>query len=314
MGGSGGGVFGGDYTPDKYKKIIQKSRSGTRDEQFETEVNSMINERISDAQRDVDITRERLDNIKEIIEEEDIGTIEMRFGGSVIKHTYVEGLSDVDVLVFINKTELSNSTPKEVLEYIKTKIEESDLRKVDDIKVGRLAVTITFSDGEELQLLPAIKKEEGYKIPASKGDSWSKIIKPKTFADKLKEINQKCNGKAYPVIKIAKELISRLPEDQRLSGYHIESIAIEVFKSYPESNSKTPKVMLRYFFENAPDIIKKPIRDKTNQSIHVDDDLGPENSSQRLRFSYSIDRIGRRMKNADEVGSVEEWESILGDE
>ena len=58
--------------------------------------------------------------------------------------------------------------------------------------------------------------------------------------------------------------------------------------------------------------VKKPIKDKTNQSIHVDDDLGPENSPQRLRVSYTLDRIGRRMRNADEVGSIEEWESILG--
>jgi len=313
MGGGGGGIFGGGYSPDRFKKIIQASREKTHDEELETTVNSMITERVSDVERDADTTRERLDDIKEKIQEEDIGTIEMRFGGSVMKHTYVDGLSDVDVLVIINKSDLSDSTPREVLDYIKTRLEKSGLRNVDNIRVGNLAVTVTFNDGEEIQLLPAIKKGDGYMIPAQKGDNWSNIIRPDRFATKLKEVNQSCKGKVYPVIKIVKTINSRLPEDQKLSGYHIESIAIEVFENYPESNAKTPKVMLRYFFENAKAVIKTPIKDKTNQSLHVDDDLGPENSPQRLRIGYSLDRIGRMMRNADEIRSTEEWDSILGE-
>ena len=111
----------------------------------------MINERVSEVQRDADTTRERLDDIKEIIEEDDIGTVEMRFGGSVMKHTYVEGLSDVDVLIIINKSELSEASPSEALEYIKTRINEANLHDVENVRVGNLAVTVTFSDGEEIQ-------------------------------------------------------------------------------------------------------------------------------------------------------------------
>ena len=314
MGGSGGGVFGGEYTnPDKYKEIIEESRKKTHDEQFETTVNGMINERVSDSQRDTDNTREHLDDINEVLEEDEIGTIEMRFGGSVNKHTYVDDLSDVDVLVIINKTELSDASPKEVLNYIKTKIQESRLRNIDEISIGKLAVTVIFSDGEEIQLLPAIKKSEGYKIPSKGENEWSNVVRPDKFAAKLKDANQNCGGKVYSVIKIVKNINSRLPKDQQLKGYHIESLAVEVFKNYPESCSKTPKVMLKYFFEHAKDIVKTPITDKTNQSIHVDDYLGPENSQKRYRVGYTLGRVWKRMKNADEIKSVEEWESILDD-
>jgi len=271
----------------------------------------MINERVSDVQRDTDNTREHLDDIIEVIAEDDIGTIEMRFGGSVKKHTYVDGLSDVDVLIIINKTELSEASPKEALNYIKTKIEQSGLGNIDEISIGKLAVTVTFSDGEEIQLLPAIKRGEGYKIPSKGENKWSNVVRPDKFATKLKDANQKCGGKVYTVVKVVKGINSRLPKDQQLKGYHIESLAIEVFKNYPESNSKTPKAMLKYFFEHAQDIVKKPIRDKTNQSLHVDDYLGSENSSKRYRVGYTLGRIGRKMKNADEIQSVEEWESIL---
>lgn len=314
MGSGGGGVFGGDYTPDKYKEIIQETREGTKDAQYETNVNDMINERLSGYQRDAEETQERLDEIKEILQEEEIGTIDMRYGGSVMKHTYVDGLSDVDVLVLLNKTELSDASPRDALEYIAERLEREGDSKIREIQVGDMAVTITYSDGQEIQLLPAIRRGEGYIIPQHRGNEWSNVIRPDRFASKLTEVNQQNNGKVVPVIKIAKSIISQLPENQQLSGYHTESIAIEVFKSYPDSLPKTPKAMLRYFFEHAKDDVKSPIRDKTNQSVHVDDYMGQENSPERIRVSYSLDRIGRQMKNADEIGSVEEWESILGEE
>ncbi len=310
--GGGGGVFGGNYTLKKYKEIIRKSRESTQDAQFETTVNEIINERLAGYSRDPDTTREHLNEIKEIIEEDTVGATEMLFGGSVSKHTYVDGLSDVDVLVIIDKSELSDSTPQEVLEYIETKLTDVNSRNIENISVGKLAVTVKFSGGEEIQLLPAIRHGEGYRIPAQKGDKWSDIIRPDKFATKLTEVNQNCNGKVVPVVKLVKGILSQLPEDQQLNGYHIESIAIEVFKSYPDSNPKTPKAMLRYFFEKAKDVVKSPIEDETNQSIHVDDYIGPQNSPERMRISYTLDRIARKMKNADEVGSSEEWESILG--
>jgi hypothetical protein len=182
----------------------------------------------------------------------------------------------------------------------------------EDISIGRLAITVTLADGNEIQLLPAVKKGEGYKIPAEDGINWSNIIRPDRFARRLTEINQSCGGKVVPVIKLVKRLNSQLPESQQLKGYHIESIAIETFKSYPETFSKTPKVMLEYFFEKAKNIIRKPIRDKTGQSRNVDEYLGPEDSPARMQISNTLDIIYRRMRFADEAGQVSQWERILG--
>lgn len=311
MGGSGG-IFGGEYGPDRYKKIIRETREQTLDTTFETEINSKIAEMLAEYQRRTETTTEHLTDIKNIIGEDISGTIEMRFGGSVSKRTYVDGLSDIDVLIIIDKSELADASPQVVLEYIKTRLSAAKHPGIEDIRVGKLAVTVKFSDGEEIQLLPALRRYEGYKIPGHRGDSWSNVIRPDKFAQKLTEVNQTCNGKVIPVVKLAKDIISRLPEDQQLSGYHVESIAIEVFKSYPDEKPKTSKAMLRYFFENAKEIVKYPIEDKTNQSLHVDDYLSEKNSFKRMRASYTLDRIARRIRNADELGSIEEWESILG--
>ena len=309
--GGGGGVFSGDYSPDKYRKILRESEEKTENVQYETDVNGFINNLLGEYNRDAEKTNEHLRDIDEIIGTGLDGTLHMKFGGSVHKHTYVDGLSDVDVLVEVNRSELSDASPSEVLDYLRGELEDSNRRDISDVKVGKLAVTVTFSDGESIQLLPALKRGDGYKISNGNGE-WSNIIRPDIFAKKLTEVNQRCNNKVVPVIKLAKDIIYQLPQEQQLNGYHIESIAVEAFKNYPDSESKTSKRMLRYFFEKAKDIVNDPIRDSTRQSLRVDDYLGEAESVERKRMSYVLDRIYKRMKNADLVGSVDEWKSILG--
>lgn len=312
MGGSGG-VFG-RVKPDEYKERIRETLLNTRDEGYETQVSNMIDELLTDYNsRDTEWTKEQLDEIKEVLGEDIEGTIETLFGGSVKRYTYVEGLSDVDVLLLINKTELSDLSPKEVLTYISSTLEEYPPAGVKDISVGDLAVTIRYYDDTKIQLLPAIKKGDGFKISRPKENEWSDIIRPDKFASRLTDLNQKHGGKVIPAIKLAKGINSQLPENKRLTGYHIESIAIEAFKSYPESNLDTSKALLKYFYEKGKEIVKTPIRDNTGQSIHVDDHLGSENSVQRLQRSNAMERMYKRMNNADAVGSVSEWESILGE-
>jgi len=311
MGGSGG-----DFSSSSgdYKKILEEIKEETEDKAFETKVGILINNILSDfnIRENSEIIKKYIDIIKICIEDEIGESIDLRFSGSYEKHTYVDGLSDVDILILINKLDLERSSPKEVLEIFKSHLQEMHCSDIKYITTGRLAVTVTLTDGNEIQLLPAIKKGDGYKISAEDGNNWSNIIRPDKFARRLTEINQSCGRKVVPVIKLVKGLNTQLPEAQQLKGYHIESIAIEAFKSYPDSYPKTPKVMLKYFFEKAKDIIKNPIKDKTGQSRNVDDYLGSENSPKRLQISNTLDIIYRRMKFADEVGQVSQWEKILG--
>jgi len=312
MGGSGGGFS--SPSPDEYKNELDKIRRESYDVAFETNVNAFINEKLGSANsRDVEKTRECLDAIKTVVQEDIEGVIELQYGGSVYKFTYVEGLSDVDVLLKINKSELSNKSPREVLEYIKSKL-ETKLTNTEEIKVGKLAVTVKYKDGTEIQILPAIKRGDGFKIPSRNGNEWSNVIRPDKFASRLTEVNQNCGGKVVPVIKIVKYINSKLPPSQQLSGYHIESLAIEIFKSYPSKMIRSNKTMLKYFFEKASEKVKEPIKDKTNQSLHVDDYLHSENSPQRKLMSYILSRTYKRMKAADDMKSVDAWNEILGED
>jgi len=185
------------------------------------------------------------------------------------------------------------------------------LTDAEDIRVGDLAVTIRFHDALEIQLLPAIQTKNGLKIAEAGSNKWSNIIRPENFASKLTEINQNCGGKVIPTIKLAKGLFASLPKDQQLTGYHIESMAIETFERYPSSLPRSPKQMLEYFIHRSSEIIKKPIVDKTGQSLHVDDYLGNASSIEREKVAYALNTIHNRMMNANQTTSSGDWLRIV---
>ncbi len=311
MGGGGGSFF--SSSRESYKKDLEDIKQKTLDADFEQKVDDAIKERLADCNaRDSDTHNEYLDDIKTCIEDGNDGIIELKFGGSVRKYTYVDGLSDVDVLVLINRLELSDKSPHEALDYIAESL-DGKLKHVESIEVGTLTVTVKYKDGTQIQLLPVLKKGEGYRIPDAKENEWSQVIRPDKFASRLTEVNESHSNKVVPTIKLIKGINSQLPKEQQLTGYHIESLAIEIFKSYPEDKPTKPKEMIKYFFQAAQEKVKQPIKDRTGQSIHVDDYLGRENSPHRMRISYALSRISTRLKSADAARSVEEWQSILGE-
>ena len=113
-----------------------------------------------------------------------------------------------------------------------------------------------------------------------------------------------------PTIKLAKAIIGQLPESQRLSGYHVESLAIAAFRGY--DGEKTTSAMLPAFFEKARSLVLSPIRDSTGQSVHVDGYLGAANNEQRQAAGHVLGRIARRMRNATAAGSTEQWNDLFG--
>jgi hypothetical protein len=306
MGGTRG--FLKDKDIKKMQTEIREAEEKTTNEEFEVEVSAEINTLLADYnKRDPNAIKSHIDTIIEAIQKEIDGTCNIAFGGSYQKHTYVDGISDIDLLVFLNNSELINKSPNEVLEYFRAMLTE---RFPDSkIDVGKIAITVHFADKNIIQLLPAVKSGDEFKISNSSGDTWSKI-KPRNFTDKLTEINKKNSDKMIPTIKIVKSINSYLPKSKQLTGYHIESLAIEAFKVY--SGEKNIKKMLQHFFESAKGSVKSPIKDKSGQSVYVDEYLGRKDSIDRKQISIILDRISRRMKNANSSASVEQWMEILG--
>jgi hypothetical protein len=311
MGGGGGGR-GAFYnsSPSKLREIVLKEAAKTQGVAFETELATTLGDLLGAYNgRDTETVRERLEELKAALQVDLEGSFDQLFGGSVAKHTYVDGLSDIDSLVLIDDSPLEGKTPQQVLAHIKKTISRE---LGDDVVVthGRMAVTAEYGDGMVIQLLPALKSEDGhFHVPSSRTDGWSKI-NPIEFQEALTRRNRECGDKLVPTIKCAKAIIAQLPEAQRLSGYHVESLAIAAFRDY--AGPKTTPSMLPTFFERARELVLSPIKDSTGQSVHVDSYLGPANSETRQAMSHVLGRLERRMKNATAAASSAQWKALFG--
>lgn len=307
--GSSGGSFSSYLDPSESANKIREAEKGSYDKIYDSKVNSNLNNFLADVNnRPVEEIGKHLETIQKAIESDIEGFIDLIFGGSVSKHTYVDGLSDVDSLAIINSGELSEKTAHEVLSYFFKRLQQR--LPNTEISPGKLAVTVKYSDGCEIQILPAIKTATGYKIAASDGtNNWSNVVKPSKFVEKLTSVNKANDNKVVPVIKLVKSIISTFPESRKLSGYHTESLAIEVFKNY--LGPIQTKAMLKHFFSEASNRVMNPITDSTGQSRHVDDYLGARNSINRRMVSDSLSQIFRKMNNADAKRDIETWNKLF---
>lgn len=301
--GSGGGI---SWPTGKLSTGSLPSIGEEKQREYEAEINEYFQKLLTNFNdRDQDAINRHLDTILQALVKE-IEIIKLLYGGSISKNTYIDGLSDIDILAIVSEKEGVNS-PKDLIDYFAKLLQER--LPFTSIKKGNLAVTVVFSDGHEIQILPALTTKTGIRIANYEGNTWSNVVRPEAFARKLSEINQKNGYGAIPVIKLFKALNVKLPKENRLTGYHIESIAIEAFNSY--NGPKTRKEMLMHFTNFASKQVLDPIRDKTGQSINVDDYLGDSNSEKRQMINASLTRLYKRMKTADDEKSVETWKSLI---
>ena len=313
MGGGGGGSGGGAFvnrTPDHLRNIVRKAEEETSIAAFESQLATTLGGLLGQYNaRDTPTVQRRLNELKKALQGNLKGSFDQLYGGSVAKHTYVDGMSDVDSLIMINGSAFEGKSPAKVLERMANMFSRS-LGNEASVTHGRIAVTVIYTDQMIIQVLPALQSPDGkVKVPSFIKEGWAGI-EPLKFQRKLTERNNACNGKLIPTIKLAKAVIAQLPESQRLSGYHVESIAISAFKDY--TGPKTTSSMLPMFFERAKSLVLDPVKDSTGQSVYVDAYLGGSGSAARQTASHLLDRIARRMRNATAAGSAALWKSLFG--
>lgn len=307
MGGSGGG--GGPYynvQPEELQKRI-KEASDDISRDFQPRLQEFLDEKLSAYnRRDSELIGERLAGVSKRLGNLLEAEWDFRFGGSVAKHTYVDGLSDIDSLLILGGEFDGTRPPKSVLSAVCKRL--SGLPSSVSVSAGRIAITIEYDDGMQVQLVPAVKDGGTLRVPSWTRDGWSKID-PAKFTSALTRRNSQCDGKLIPTIKLAKAAIATWPESVRLSGYHVESLAIDAFRNY--SGPKNTATMLPKFFESASASVLRPIRDSTGQSIHVDSYLGKANSELRQKAAHWCQQVSKRMKNASIQGSFNQWRELF---
>ncbi len=305
-GGGGGGGYGETTTIDD---LEQKATLLVDYSEYEVELNNYFQDILKDVNdRDVEGIRKHLETIITALKTE-MDIISLLYGGSIQKHTYINGFSDVDVLAILDDAAYHDMTPDEVLVTFSERLKQRLSNTT--ISTGNLAVTIEFSDGHKIQVLPSIRTRDGIRIAHPSGDRWSSVIRPDRFAKKLTEVNQSKNGRVIPVIKIFKAINTQLPKEAQLSGYHIESMAIQAFQNY--QGKLNYKEMLTHLTKYSSNAVQFPISDRTGQSLHVCDYLGNFGSIERDKASRELKRLHSKMTKADEDYSLDDWKNIIGD-
>lgn len=269
-----------------------------------TEANSSkvsINELLEGFVKDMQISKEQLEMIRSNVEKillelkkYDIDVEDISWEGSFSKKTYVEGLSDIDFIISLGTYSESGFEYKENSKLALEKLKDIVSKRFPntEVKVGNMAVTVTFSDGTELQFLPGFKYYEGYSIPDPKSNGWITTF-PKRFKDKLTDANQKLNGKFKPIIRLIKNLFDK--NGIELSSYHIENLALSVLKDY--KGPYTYSAMLLGFLNGAKVEIGGKLPDISEQSRYVDDYLGDAGSPTRKAYARKIKAIEAKLLN-----------------
>ena len=209
--------------------------------------------------------------------------VQTKFGGSVQKATYVTGLSDVDVLLIVNQSSLKSKQPSMVIAHVRDTIKRR-LPK-NPVSEGKLAVTVSYADKTEIQILPAIRTIDGFRIAAPGSNKWSNVLHPGSFVERLIKVNNARGGRVVPVIKLAKAMADCFitQKERKISGYHMESLAIAAFTGY--QGPLDPKAMLNRLFSHSTKAVMSPIKDSTGQFRYVDEYLGSADSGPRKRAS-----------------------------
>ena len=134
-------------------------------------------------------------------------------------------------------------------------------------------------------------------------NQWSNVLHPERFAQKLTRVNQSRSGQVIPAIKLTKSLahhvVSR--DADKITGYHIESLAINAFQDYRgPTDLKSMVLRLTNYSTKA---VLNPIKDSSGQSRNVDDYMGAQGSSVRQRaaanFRKMRDSLNRCGSKAD---------------
>ena len=266
------------------------------------QINGYLRNRLREYnKRDTKAIDRHIRGLRSILESGGNDVLPTRFGGSVTRHTYVDGLSDVDLLLTINDSSLSGQAPRAVIrkmaELIKQRLPKNR------VMYGNLAVTVEYADGHELQVLPAIRARAGVRIADPSEDRWSQIIHPERFAEALTKVNQVRNGRVIPAIKLTKALAHHFIRNDadKISSYHIECLAVGAFRNYQGPTDL--KTMVHHLTDYSATAVLQPVRESSGQSKYVDEYMGSQGSAARQRaaanFRKMRDGIGRCASKAD---------------
>jgi hypothetical protein len=305
MGGNGGYSYGRFRDASWEPPDLENSLKQTRQQVADAEVASVLASALSQInQIDTEALNLHKEEILKALESEFVEASDLRGGGSYTRHTYVNGLSDIDILADLGPYSSSSIPNKADSRAVLADMERRLRQRFPNtnITAGRMAVTIRFSDGLELQILPAFRYHSGYKIPNSQGSGWT-ITRPQVFAKLLRERNASVGGKLLPCIKLAKHICEK--KGLEVKSYHLENIALKAFEHY--TGPRSEEDMLRHLFNQAKALVATRMKDVTGQEVYVDRYLS--SMTARTQMARQMATIEKEITEAK--GNSNAWRQLI---
>ncbi len=304
MGGSGGHSY--PYTPKTSRQIddlVSQSEIDTQEKAASTDIEQAIDDKLRDI-NDHDyeaIDRHRTEIENKLCESyEDVEVV--RYGGSHSRDTDVNGVSDIDILVPMGQASDTPPSSTQAIEDLASVLR--DRYPTSKIETGRMAVTIKFSDGIEVQVLPAYKVgSDSYRIPDPNSDGWVETH-PAAFARKLTNANQQHGGIVVPVIKVAKYLCSKY--NVPVNSYHLENMVVESLATY--AGKLDQHEILQHVFNQAKSQCLQPMSDPCGQSNDVAGDITPQ---ERRALASKFREVEQKITAANSANSADDWNRLL---
>ena len=297
------GDGGGRYIPvggHSQQSVVELSTDTTNEKFLSTEISNFLQEELKQINaHDYDA----IDRHKRTIEDKlksEFDVEDLRFGGSHSTHTDVKGLSDIDMLADLGGFESSKSSDQVIKDFANAIRERLPDTKVSS---GVIAVTVEFSDGLKVQILPAFRYRDGYQIPDPDGKNWISTY-PKRFARELTSVNKEQSGQVVPTIKLIKSICDA--NNIEVSSYHASNLALKAFKGY--TGPKTCQKMLQHFFNKAKTLCTKPTSDPSGQTKYVDGDLSKDD---RTRMAKAFSQMEEKVNEAMKSTSLNKWKDIF---
>ncbi len=173
---------------------------------------------------------DRVNELREFLAEHEYATTSphTRLSGSYGRHTAIELIQDVDVLVFIPEDQLDRTPHAALLEL--NKVLQDFPGGAIDTRGQRRSVRITLeADDIHLDVVPAVMTgdlEDPLEVPDRPRAKWIPSD-PLGYAARLSKLNQDHGGKLVPLIKLLKAWRDEQMKRRKPKSYVLEVILLE---------------------------------------------------------------------------------------
>ncbi len=305
MGGSGGYGFGSTGNIPYKPAGLDQALDRTRQQAAEASTAQIFTDALKDInQQDTEALNRHKEVVLKTLQDAFPDAVDLHGGGSYTRHTYVDGLSDIDVLLdlgtYSSSTLPNKDDPHAVLAEMERQLKQRFPKTT--ITAGRMAVTLQFSDGQELQVLPAFSYHTGYRIPDPQGNGWT-VTRPHIFGQLLRSRNAEVGENLLPVIKLAKRICDN--QGVEVKSYHLENMAVRAFEGY--SGAQTYEPMLHHLFNQAKALAASPMKDITGQDTYVDGYLST--GAARATLARQLADVEQQIAGAE--GDSVAWQRLL---